>query len=135
MRDRLGRVSAERLVCGHGLTEIHAVLTGQEVDDQILWTQALAGAPETAGSLDRYCGLLGAVAGDLALAQGADGVVIGGGLGLRLAEILPQSSFQASFRAKGRFAARMAQLPVKLIAHPQPGLLGAAAAFAAAYPT
>ena len=34
------------------------------------------------------------------------------------------------FTAKGRFAELMARLPVKLITHPQPGLFGAAAAFA-----
>ncbi|MEG3596857.1 MAG: glucokinase, partial [Pseudomonadota bacterium] len=31
---------------------------------------------------------------------------------------------------KGRFAELMAGIPVKLITHPQPGLFGAAAAFA-----
>ena len=34
------------------------------------------------------------------------------------------------FVAKGRFERRMAELPVLLITHPQPGLFGAAAAFA-----
>ena len=34
------------------------------------------------------------------------------------------------FIAKGRFERRMDEMPVKLITHPQPGLFGAAAAFA-----
>ena len=34
------------------------------------------------------------------------------------------------FIAKGRFERRMEAIPVKLITHPQPGLYGAAAAFA-----
>ena len=66
----------------------------------------------------------------LALAQGGNGVVIAGGLGLRIRDILLSSEFAARFRAKGRFEALMAGLPVKLITHPQPGLFGAAAAFA-----
>ncbi|MBA2636535.1 MAG: glucokinase [Sphingomonas sp.] len=71
-----------------------------------------------------------AVAGDLALAQGANAVIIGGGLGLRLADLLPRSGFCQRFLAKGRFERRMAEIPVRLITHPQHGLLGAAAAFA-----
>jgi glucokinase len=70
------------------------------------------------------------VAGDIALAQGADAVVIGGGLGLRLVDRLPASGFQGRFIAKGRFERRMAEMPVKVITHPEPGLFGAAAAFA-----
>jgi len=48
----------------------------------------------------------------------------------RLAAHLPRSGFHQRFVAKGRFEALMASLPVKLIIHPQPGLQGAAAAFA-----
>jgi glucokinase len=73
---------------------------------------------------------LGAVAGDLALAHGAAGVVVAGGLGQRLADVLPRSGFAQRFAAKGRYQALMAALPVKLITHPQPGLYGAAAAAA-----
>jgi len=132
LRGRHGRVSVERVVSGRGLAEMHAVLTGEERDERDLWQAALAGERALAPTLDRFCGLLGSVAGDLALAHGASAVVIGGGLGLRLAEQLPASSFPARFRDKGRFAALMDSLPVKLITHPQPGLLGAAAAFFAA---
>jgi len=132
LRARYGRVSVERVVCGRGIAEVHAVLTSEERDERDLWQAALAGEAALAATLDRFCGLLGSVAGDLALAHGASAVVIGGGLGLRLAECLPGSSFPARFRDKGRFAAMMDTLPVKLITHPQPGLLGAAAAFFAA---
>lgn len=84
-----------------------------------------------AAALDRFCLSLGAVAGDIALAQGAHAVVIAGGLGLRLADHWPKSGFQGRFIAKGRFERRMDEMPVKVITHPQPGLFGAAAAFAA----
>jgi glucokinase len=70
------------------------------------------------------------VAGDTALVQGASAVVIGGGLGLRLADRLPSSGFAERFVAKGRFESMMRDMPVKIITHEQPGLLGAAAAFA-----
>lgn len=142
LRARFGRVSAERVVSGPGLVHIHAALAASSgapvpaVDDQMLWRLALDGAdPLAATALDRFCLSLGAVAGDLALAQGASGVVIAGGLGQRLASVLPKSAFEARFVAKGRFEPRMRSLPVKILTHRQAGLYGAAAAFAAAHPT
>ena len=75
--------------------------------------------------------VLGSVAGDITLAQGGfAGVVIAGGLGYRIRETLRTSGFAQRFCAKGRFESMMAGIPVKLIVHPQPGLFGAAAAFA-----
>jgi glucokinase len=138
LRARHGRVSVERVVAGAGLAAICEALAEDEgetaapTDDKALWALALAGEDRlAAAALDRFCMCLGSVAGDLALAQGAQAVVIAGGLGLRLAEQLPRSGFAARFAAKGRFSDRMAALPVKLVTHPQPGLLGAAAAYAA----
>ena len=57
-------------------------------------------------------------------------MVIAGGLGLKLKDHLVNSGFGQRFIAKGRFQALMSSIPVKLITHPQPGLFGAAAAFA-----
>lgn len=137
LRQRHRRVSAERVVAGPGLAAIYenlAGIEGQTVaprDDKALWAAALADEDRlSAAVLDRFCTSLGAVAGDIALAQGASGVVLAGGLGLRLADRLPRSGFARGFVAKGRFEPLMASIPVKLITHPQPGLLGAAAAFA-----
>lgn len=137
LRKSFRRVSVERLVSGRGLMNIYEALGAIEGrpptirDEKSLWTAALTGRDSlAAAALDHFCLCLGAVAGDLALAQGADAVVIGGGLGLRLADHLPQSGFSSRFVAKGRFERRMADIPVKLITHTQPGLFGAAAAFA-----
>jgi glucokinase len=137
LRQRYRRVSVERVASGPGLANIHEVLAAIEHrsapsrDEKDLWTAALAGEDSlSAAALDRFCLSLGAIAGDMALAQGAVAVVIAGGLGLRLADHLPRSGFAERFVAKGRFERRMSSLPVKLIIHPQPGLVGAAAAFA-----
>ena len=81
-------------------------------------------------AVEHFCMALGSVAGDFALAHGASGVVIAGGLGYRIRETLLASSFAERFRFKGRYEQLMAGLPVKLITHPQPGLFGAVAAFA-----
>lgn len=137
LRRRYRRVSIERIGAGMGLPHIHEVLAaieGRPVpnrDEKELWTAARSGADSlAAAALARYCLCLGAIAGDLALAHGAAGVVIAGGLGLRLAEHLPGSGFRDRFIAKGRFERRMDEMPVKLLTYPQPGLFGAAAAFA-----
>ena len=137
LRGRFRRVSVERIVAGPGLVDIYDALAALEgratasIDDKALWAAALAGDNSlAAAALDRFCLSLGSVAGDIALTHGASGLVIAGGLGLRLAAHLPKSGFRQRFVAKGRFEAMMAAIPVKLLTHPQPGLFGAAAAFA-----
>jgi glucokinase len=138
LRQRYRRVSIERLVSGPGLANIYetlAAIEGRVVpigDDKELWKLALDGSDIlAAAALDRFCLTLGAIAGDFALAHGAwSGTVIAGGVGARIADHLPISGFGGRYTAKGRFEARMARIPVKLITHEQPGLLGAAAAFA-----
>jgi glucokinase len=137
LRKRYRRVSAERVVSGVGLANIYeglAAIEGRAVetgDNKALWTAALAGDDNLAvAALDRFCLALGSIAGDIALVHGANAVVIAGGLGLRIAHLLPSSGFAGRFAAKGRFESKMASIPVKVITHPQPGLFGAAAAFA-----
>jgi glucokinase len=137
LRRNFRRVSVERVVAGQGLPNLYEALAAIENldvsfhDEKALWAAALNGSDSLAtAALDRLCLSLGAVAGDLALAQGAHAVVIAGGVGLRLADHLPQSGFRDRFIAKGRFERRMDEMPVKLITYPQPGLYGAAAAFA-----
>jgi glucokinase len=138
LRRKYRRVSVERIVSGPGLVEIYETLAGIEgraikvLDDKALWTLGTTGDDSlAAAAVDRFCLSLGSVAGDVALSQGGfGGVVIAGGLGLRVKDALLRSGFAERFRAKGRFERLMANIPVKVITHPQPGLLGAASAFA-----
>lgn len=137
LRHRYPRVSIERVVSGPGLLAIYecvAARAGRDprfTDDKALWQAAMAGSDTLAvEALQRFCRCFGTAAGDYALAHGAAAIVIAGGLGARLKHHLPQSDFAARLVAKGRFEALLRSLPVKLIVHPQPGLYGAAAAFA-----
>ncbi|WP_353198353.1 glucokinase [Sandarakinorhabdus sp.] len=133
LRRQFGRVSTERVVSGPGLAAIYAAMAAEAAppDDTALWQQALSGtAAPAVAALTRFCMALGSFAGNMALAHGAGGVVIAGGLGARLAGVLPQSAFAERFVAKGRFLPMLQGLPVKLIRHAQPGLLGAVTAFA-----
>ena len=137
LRKRHNRVSVERVVAGPAISDIYQTLASMEgkavsdEDDIAIWTRGQDGSDSlAAAAVDRFCMSLGSVAGDMALAQGAKGVVIAGGLGYRIRDALLASGFAERFRAKGRFETMMAGIPVKLIVHPQPGLFGAAAAFA-----
>jgi glucokinase len=135
LRSRFRRVSVERIVAGPGLLLIHealAAIEGRAVpprDDRALWAAAIDGSDSLAqAAMDRWFLSLGSVCGDLVLAQGASALVLAGGMLPRLAHLIGQSGFHARFTAKGRFEARMAAIPIRRITHPEPGLLGAAAA-------
>jgi len=137
LRRSFRRVSVERIASGRGLWNLYEALAAIENrpltfhDEKELWAAAMAGTDSLANAaLDRLCLTLGSVAGDMALAQGATAVVIAGGVGLRINDYLPNSGFRDRFIAKGRFERRMDEMPVKMITHPEPGLFGAAAAFA-----
>ncbi len=140
LRRRHRRVSVERVVAGPGLVDIYETLAAIEgraiaqADDKALWATGINGSDAlAAAAVDRFCLSLGSVAGDLALAHGASALVLAGGLGLRIRDTLVTSGFADRFSAKGRFEGMMKAMPVKLITHPQPGLFGAAAAFAQRY--
>jgi glucokinase len=131
------RVSTERVHSGPGIREIYKALAAHENrpaeinDDRTIWQRGIAREDSlAAAAVDRFCTSLGSLVGDYALAHGASAVVLAGGLGLRLREVLPHSGFGERFRFKGRYTQMMSGIPVKLITHPQPGLFGAAAAFA-----
>ena len=137
LRKEHRRVSTERVHSGPGIWEIYQALAAVEkrpvepTDDRTIWERGLAREDSLAvAAVDRFCASLGSVCGDYALAHGASAVVLAGGLGLRLREVLPKSGFGERFRFKGRYTEMMAGIPVKMIVHPQPGLYGAAAAFA-----
>jgi glucokinase len=141
LRNRFGRVSAERVAAGPGISDIYEELGGVDAGDtdpsvdRNIWTRGTEGSdPLSREAVERFCMALGSVAGDVALAHGAGAVLIAGGVGRRLANYLPGSGFGARFVAKGRFSTAMAGLPVKIVMLEEPGLVGAAAAFVREYP-
>lgn len=139
MRARHGRVSVERLVSGPGIVEIHAALAGGDatpLGDAAIWQRGLSGEDHAcAAAVERFCELLGSAAGDYALVHGAVGVVLSGSLANRMRHQLTKPGFAGGFTSKGRYERWMAGIPVKLFTSPEPGLLGAAVAFAKEYGT
>ncbi|WP_240125087.1 glucokinase [Thermomonas alba] len=146
-----GRTSTERLLCGRGLSEIDLVLRGAAVPpaatllpgESSLRRPALRDPAEiVAAALDghdlaarralaRFCAVLGSVAGDCALIHGARRVMIAGGIVPRFLPFLRSSAFRERFLAKGRMATLLESVPIQVITHPHPGLLGAACALRA----
>ncbi|WP_137893707.1 glucokinase [Ramlibacter sp. 2FC] len=133
---RWDHVSAERLVSGMGLENLYAAIAALDGVPVQAWNaaevcrQGLAGSdPQSAEALARFCGLLGSVAGNLALTLGArGGVYIGGGIVPRLGNYFARSPFRAQFEAKGRFRDYLARIPTWVILDPHPALTGAALA-------
>lgn len=127
-------VSIERLICGPGLVNLHRALAeidGREtgIDDPAeITTTALADPQGPCGvTLTRFCAILGAVAGDIALTTGArGGVYIAGGIAPRILPFLKAGHFRDRFERKDRYEAYMADIPTRVITHPHAALLGAA---------
>jgi glucokinase len=132
LRRRFGRVSAERVLSGPGLSNLHqAIVSLQGGRSSIrnpseITAGALDGSsPACLAVIDMFCALLGAVAGDMALTFGArGGVFIGGGIVPRFVEHLSRSAFRRWFEAKGRLGAYAARIPTRVILHPNPAFIG-----------
>lgn len=133
LREQFDRVSAERLISGPGIENIYWAL-GQIHGDKLPKSSAAeifartqeGGDARAAEAVALFFEVLGQVAGDLALALGADdGVYIAGGIVRRYPALLESSRFRAGFERKGRHRSIMERIPTRLIVHEQPGLLGA----------
>ena len=133
---RFGRCSNERLLSGQGLSFIDGALRGEASahsntlrEPKEIVDLALDGHDVFARrALARFCAVLGSVLGDAALIHGARSVLIAGGIVPRFIPYLKASACRERYLAKGRFADYLAKVPVHVITHPFPGLLGAAVA-------
>jgi len=134
LRRRYDRVSIERLICGPGLLNMHRALAeidGREthIEDPAEITKTALADPDSpcGATLARFCAILGAVAGDIALTTGArGGVYIAGGIAPRILPFLKASPFRQRFERKGRFKDYMADIPTWVITHKHAALLGSA---------
>ncbi len=134
LRRRYEHVSAERVLSGSGLVNLHEALcaiegvayetrTSHEITDE---TRKDPGSL-SARAFGRFCAIMGSVCGNVALTMGArDGVLIAGGILPAMSDIFAASAFRERFEAKGRFDGYMKDIPTRLIVQQYAGLLGAA---------
>ncbi|HQR39375.1 MAG TPA: glucokinase, partial [Blastocatellia bacterium] len=143
LRQRFGRVSYDRVVSGPGLHHIYMYFRDADPRAEQDWLgeriaagdpaaeiakAALDGSSELAvRSMDLFVSMYGAMAGNLALMfMATRGVYVGGGIAPKILKKLKDGAFLASFTQKGRFAAMMEKIPVRVILEPKTALYGAA---------
>jgi glucokinase len=135
LRRRFGHASAERALSGPGLENLHQALAQLAGESHPAMTAAqITAAAQTdahcAEVVELFFGLLGNVAGNLALTLGArGGVYVGGGVVLHMGERIEHSRFRERFESKGRFKDYLAAIPTWIVTAPEsPALIGAARA-------
>jgi glucokinase len=137
-------VSYERILSGPGIYNVYSFLVdraGEEPHPKVAETLASGGDPSAAVSelglagedrlaretLELFCRIYGAEAGNLALKiLSRGGVMVGGGIAPRLFPILGHEIFLESFMRKGRFAHFMKTLPLHMATNPRVAIIGAA---------
>jgi glucokinase len=123
LRQRFGHVSAERVLSGHGLENLHEALAAL---DNVMLPRRRAAEITQAGiegtcstcraAIDMFCAMLGTVAGNLALTLGAKGgIFVAGGILRQMPEYFARSPFRARFEDKGRFRQYLEPIPTCLV--------------------
>jgi len=136
LREDFGHVSAERLLSGPGLANIHRGLARvhdaavSDLSPAEITERGLNGSDDLCRlALERFCLFLGTFAGNVALSYGAQGgVYLAGGILPRFPDFLAASGFRARFEDKGRFHDYLAAVPTWLIVRPDAAFVGLAAA-------
>jgi glucokinase len=149
LTSKYGRVSCERVLSGQGLVDVFGFLAQEPACRSLIRPEtaaalavpapghdpaaaiserALSGAdPICEMALAMFCTVMGAVAGNLALAVLATGgVYVAGGIAPRVLPYLQRGVFRETFERKGRMHTLVEHIPVFVVTHPQVGLLGAA---------
>ncbi|MTH45961.1 glucokinase [Intestinirhabdus alba] len=135
LRAEMGHVSAERVLSGPGLVNLYRAIVKadgrlpENLRPKDITGRALADeCIDCRRALSLFCVIMGRFGGNLALNLGAfGGVYIAGGIVPRFLEFFKASGFRGGFEDKGRFKAYLQDIPVYLIVHDNPGLLGAGA--------
>ncbi|RWR01249.1 glucokinase [[Pantoea] beijingensis] len=135
LRAEMGHVSAERVLSGTGLVNLYrAIVKSDDREPENLKPKDVTARAledsciDCRRALSLFCVIMGRFGGNLALNLGTfGGVYIAGGIVPRFLEFFKASGFRAAFEDKGRFRDYLVNIPVYMITHDQPGLLGAGA--------
>ena len=132
-----GRASVEHVLSGPGLVNLcrfthpeRCAAVDPDAPDAParLTASAMAGGcPACVEALTLFVDLLGAESGNLALRSvSTAGLYVGGGIPPKILPWLQDGRFMTSFLAKAPADHLVARIPVRVVLHPDPGLLGAA---------
>ncbi len=122
-RDRYGHCSAERILCGNGIVELHEFMHGPTLSSAEEITSTVTPACEA--TMMQFFRFFADVAADVTLTLGArGGVYIAGGIIPNNLPLFLQSSFRERFEDKGRYRDYLAAIPSYVITDPAPGITG-----------
>jgi glucokinase len=132
LRRQFGHVSAERVVSGSGLENLYRAVVGLDGVDaprrsapEITKAGLDGTCPISRVALEMFCGMLGTIAGNVALTFGArGGVYIAGGIAPRITDFIARSEFRARFESKGRLRTYLQSIPTGIIIHPAATFVG-----------
>jgi glucokinase len=121
-----GLPAVEDVLSGRGLAVLHRALTGKAAATGRVILAAQDGDADSVKTITFFMRVFGRVVGDLVLAFDArGGAYIGGGVGRALKPFYAGSPFRQTFDDHPPYQERMHAIPVSVIDHEAPGLLGA----------
>jgi glucokinase len=144
LQKKYGRVSCERILSGPGLRHIYEFLRDTKKAEEPAWLHdqlSAAGdpspvisqlglegkAPICEQALSIFVSVFGAEAGNCALHyMTTGGIFIGGTIAAKIEKKMREPEFMQAFLDKGRMEALLKDMPVKIVANDDCGLMGAA---------
>jgi glucokinase len=118
--------SVEAVISGGGLRTLYRAIAGKERRSEEIIAAARVHDNEAVAAVAAFMRVFGRLSGDLALAYNAlGGIYIAGGLGRALAPLYLDSPFLDAFNDHPPYGERMRRIPVRLIVHEHPNLIGA----------
>lgn len=129
----MGRVTVETFMSGIGILRIYRAvcsvrgISPRNYEPSTVSQQALENKDDACvETLQIFCSMLGGIAADIALTQGAvGGVFLGGGILPKIGGFLENSEFLKRYLDKPPMTNYVREIPVSLIADPQAALIGA----------
>ena len=142
LQKRFARVSYERVLSGPGLVNIFSFLADElgrpaspdvrarlqhEDPGAVIGEAGVAGTCATCSeAVDTFVSIYGAQAGNLALTvMSTAGVLIGGGIAVKLLPKMKSGAFVSAFVDKGRYREFMSRIPIAVLLDPKTALVGA----------
>jgi glucokinase len=144
LQKRYGRISCERILSGPGIKNIYDFLRDAHKADEPEWLRTeLSVAPDPPAlisqralegksaicdqTLSIFVSVFGAQAGNCALNfMSTGGIFIGGSIAAKIMPKMKDSMFLESFLDKGRMGTILKDMPVKIVANDDTGMVGAA---------